>query len=114
MAICASKWVKVVDEGFTLYKKVRDYFDARKLNPPPQKFNLDDMANGDIDEARFLCFTYGKELGFSEKKIEDMITLTGNPISTLRLMTNLAVEARRMVKLENAGKLKLPKSQNAD
>lgn len=109
MALCAGKWIKVVDEGFTLYKKVREYFDKRKLNPPPPKFNLDDMAKSDIDEARHLCFEYGKELGFSNKKIEDMITLTGNPISTLRLMTNLAVEARRIVKLENARKLRLPR-----
>jgi len=111
MALCAGKWVKVVDEGFTLYKKVREYFDKRKLNPPPPKFNLDEMAASDIDEARYLCFEYGRELGFSQKKIEDMITLTGNPISTLRLMTNLAVEARRMVKLESAGKLRLPRQQ---
>jgi hypothetical protein len=108
MAVCAGKWVRVVDEGFTLYKKIQEYFDKRKLNPPPPKFNLDEMAASDIDEARLLCFEYGKELGFSKKKIEDMIELTGNPISTLRLMANLAVEARRMVKLENAGKLRLP------
>jgi len=68
------------------------------------------MAGSDIDEARALCFEYGKELGFTKARIEKMIDLTGNPISTLRLLTNLAVEARRMVKLENAGKLKLPKA----
>ena len=109
MAGCASKWIKAADEGFALFKKVRKYFDDRKLNPPPPKFDLDNMPGSDIDEARALCFEYGKELGFSKKRIEKMIELTGNPISTLRLLTNLAVEARRMVKLENAGKLKLPK-----
>ena len=109
MAACASKWVKVTDEAFTLFKKVRQYFDDRKLNPPPAKFDLDNMPGIDIDEARHLCFQYGDALGFSKKKIEDMIKLTGNPISTLRLLTNLAVEAKRMVKLANAGKLKLPK-----
>jgi hypothetical protein len=108
MALCAGKWIKVVDEGFTLYKKIKQYFDDRKLNPPPQKFNLDNMPPSDLDEARRLCFEYGKELGFPRKKIEDMIELTGNPISTLRLMTNLAVEARRLVKLQSAGKLQLP------
>jgi len=109
MATCASKWIKAADEGFALFKKIRKYFDDRKLNPPPLKFNLDEMSVKDIDDARTLCFDYGKELGFSEKKIEQMIELTGNPISTLRLLTNLAVEARRMVKLDRAGKLKLPK-----
>lgn len=109
MALCAGRWVKVVDEGFGLYKKIRAYFDSRKLNPPPPKFNLDEMAASDLDEARALCFEYGAELGFSKKKVEDIIRLTGNPISALRLMTNLAVEARRMVKLAAKGKLKLPK-----
>lgn len=109
MALCASRWIKVVDESFQLYKRVREYFDKHKLNPPPQKFNLDDMPGKDLDDARELCFAYGAELGFSKKKIEDMIHLTGNPISTLRLMTNLAVEARRLIKLQNAGKLQLPK-----
>jgi hypothetical protein len=109
MALCAGRWVKVVDEGFALYKKIRSYFDSRKLNPPPPKFNLDEMAASDLDEARALCFEYGTELGFSKKKVEDIIRLTGNPISALRLMTNLAVEARRMVKLQSKGKLKLPK-----
>jgi hypothetical protein len=109
MALCAGRWVKVVDEGFALYKKIRSYFDARKLNPPPPKFNLDEMAASDLDEARALCFEYGAELGFPKKKVEDIIRLTGNPISALRLMTNLAVEARRMVKLQSKGKLKLPK-----
>lgn len=112
MAMAASKWVKVVDESFTLYKKIRKYFDDRKLNPPPPKFDLDAMPAEDIDEARHLCFEYGAAMGFSRKRVSDMIDLTGNPISTLRLMTNLAVEAKRLVKLENAGKLRLPKPKD--
>lgn len=109
MGFCASRWIKVVDEGFTLFQKVKKYFDDRKLNPPPPKFDLDNMPGSDIDEARFLCFEYGEAMGLTKKKITEMIELTGNPISTLRLLTNLAVEARRMVKLDNKGKLKLPK-----
>ena len=108
LALCASRWVKVADEGFKLYKVIQEYFDKRKLSPPPKNLKLDDFSAKDIDEARSLCFEYGKELGFSRKKVEDMIELTGNPISTLRLMTNLAVEARRILRLQSAGKLVLP------
>lgn len=112
LALCAGRWIKVADEGFALYKRIQEYFDKRKLSPPPKILRLDDFAAKDIDEARALCFEYGRELGFSRKKVEDMIELTGNPISTLRLMTNLAVEARRIIKLQNAGKLLLPKPRD--
>lgn len=110
MGVCASRWIKVVDDAFALFKKIRQFFDLKKLNPPPPKFDLDAMSAKDIDEARALCFDYGAALGIPKKKIQDMIDLTGNPISTLRLMTNLAVEAKRMVKLSAAGKLKLPRA----
>ncbi len=114
MAFCASRWIKVADEGFALFRKVKKYFDDRKLNPPPPKFDLDNMPGKDIDEARALCFEYGEAMGLPKKKIAEMIDLTGNPISTLRLLTNLAVEARRMVKLDSKGKLKLPKPKPQD
>lgn len=109
MAGCASRWVKALGEGFDLFTKIQKYFDDRKLSPPPDRLDLDNFSPKDIEEARHLCFELGGKLDLTKERVESMIELTGNPISTLRLMVNLSNEARRIVRLEEAGKLKLPK-----
>ena len=35
----------------------------------------------DLDDARTLCFECGAERGFPKKQVEEIIRLTGNPIS---------------------------------
>jgi exosome complex RNA-binding protein Rrp42 (RNase PH superfamily) len=47
-------------------------------------------------------------LGLTQKQMDHMIDLTGNPISALKLAVMLAAETRKLVALEEHGKIKLP------
>ncbi|MDB5410579.1 MAG: hypothetical protein JWL84_5491, partial [Rhodospirillales bacterium] len=47
-------------------------------------------------------------IGLTPKQMDHLIDLTGNPISALKLAVMLAVETRKLVELEEHGKIKLP------
>ncbi|WP_291981394.1 hypothetical protein [Candidatus Accumulibacter sp. ACC005] len=110
LARCCKAWLEVAEKAGDLYGKVMKFFDERKLKRIPKKVDVDIVEPRDIDDARALCFEYGSFLGFTTNHIEYLIDLTGNPISALRLLVALSSEARRMISLEQQGKLKFPSS----
>lgn len=109
MAGCAKAWLKVGSDGFDLFEKIDKYFRDRKLSPPPKVLDLDNFRGEDVDLARSLCFEFGEKLGLQRSEIEHMIAMTGNPISTLRFLTNLSLEAKHLIRLQERQKLSLPK-----
>lgn len=108
LAFCVRAWIGTADKAVDLFAKIDKYFIDRKLRKIERKISLSEIGGDAIDEARVLCFELGKLLGFEKKNVELMIDLTGNPISTLRLMVTLGKEARRVADLQSKGKLKLP------
>ncbi|MCA3217679.1 MAG: hypothetical protein ING59_03795 [Burkholderiales bacterium] len=112
MAGCAAAWLRTGDKAFDLLVKIDKYFKDRKLSPPPKVINLNEFTGADVDLARALCFEFGEKLGLPKTEIEHMIAMTGNPISTLRFLTNLSMEAKRLVKLQEHQKLSLPPSSD--
>lgn len=108
LAFCARAWIHNAEKVFDLFTKINRYFEDRKLRRIEKLVSLDDIRPEFIDEARALCFEFGKVLGLDEKQAIQMIELTGNPISTLRLMVALSNESKRLIELQKAGKLKVP------
>lgn len=109
LAFCARAWIGTADKALDLFTKIDKFFEERKLRKIAKSFNLTQISPQAIDEAHGLCFDFGAFLGFDNRQIESMIELTGNPISTLRLLVSLSKESRRMAELETRGKLKLPR-----
>jgi hypothetical protein len=101
-------WIKNFDQAFDLFKKVDNYFSERKLRDLRKTGSIKDIDGDFIDEARTLCFEYGRYLGLKDKEIENVITLVGNPIAALRLLVAMSSEARRLHELEAHGKISLP------
>ena len=108
LAYCVRAWIATGDKAFDLFAKIDKYFIDRKLRRIGKTISLTEIGGDAVDEARALCFELGKLLGLEKKNVESMITLTGNPISTLRLMVTLGREARRVATLQSKGKLTLP------
>lgn len=103
-------WIKAIDSGIDLLKKIDNFFEERKLKKVSQSFSLSNIDGITIDEARALCFEIGKHLSLTDEVIESMVSLAGNPISALRLMVRLSAEARRVHGLTISGRLILPES----
>lgn len=104
----AGIWVKTFDQAFALFRKVDKYFDERKLRRLNEKGSLKDINGAFVDEARDLCFEYGRHLGLKPPQIESVIDLTGNPIAALRLLVAISAEARKLHDLQKQGKIQLP------
>jgi hypothetical protein len=102
-------WIGAGSDVVELFKKVEDYFDRRKLRRIKPNVSLDDIDGQAVDEARALCFEYGRALGLHQAQIEQVIELAGNPISGLRLLVVISSEARRLHQLEQQGKIALPR-----
>lgn len=113
LARCCKAWLEVAEKAGDLYSKVTKFFEERKLKRIPRTLDLSTISSKDVDDAKSLCFEYGAFLGFTPAHIEYLIDLTGNPISALRLLVALSSEARRMISLQQQGKLKFPTSVNA-
>lgn len=105
-----NEWIKVIDSGTDLLKKIDNYFEERKLKKISQSFSLSNIDGLTIDEARALCFEVGKCLSLPDGTIDSVISLAGNPISALRLLVHLSTEARRVHKLTQSGRLSLPEN----
>jgi hypothetical protein len=101
-------WVKFADEAFELYKKIDDWFEAKKLKRVANNFNAEQFPSSSVNEATDLCYEFGDLMGLDRRFIENTIDVTGNPISALRLLASLAKEARRIDTLVAQGKLRLP------
>jgi hypothetical protein len=101
-------WIKNFDQAIEVFRKVDGYFAERKLRDLRRTGSINDIDGKFIDEARALCFEYGRYLGLPDERIDGIITLTGNPISALRLLVSISSEARRLYKLQEQGKIKLP------
>lgn len=105
-----NEWIKAMDSGFDLLKKVQDFFEKRQLRKVPPRFSLSDIDGATVDEARELCFEVGKSLSFEDRAVESLIDLAGNPISALRLLIRLSVDVRNVHKLKQSGRLTLPEA----
>lgn len=101
-------WIKNFDQAFDTFKKVDGYFSERKLRDLKKTGSIEDIDGQFVDEARALCFEYGRYLGLADERIDGVITLTGNPIAGLRLLVGISNEARRLYQLQEQGKIKLP------
>ena len=108
IAVAVRTWADAFEKVLDLMTRIGKFFDDRKLRSIPNKLSLDKIGGRTVDDARRLCFEIGRLLGFEQARIEEMIELTGNPISTLRLLVSLANEARRIDDLAKAKKLTLP------
>jgi len=108
IAKCTSMWAKAGTDVLELLERIGEFFKKKKLDRPMRNFNLDDIRGMDIDTARGLLGEMGKYLGFSQKQVEHLVDLTGNPISALRLMVALANESKKVSEMIEHGKLKLP------
>ena len=106
-------WIKNFDQTIDLVKKVDEYFRERKLRDLRDKGSIQDIDGAFVDEARDLCYEYGRYLGLDDRRIESVITLTGNPIAALRLLVAISSEARRLYQLEEDGKISLPRGPGA-
>jgi hypothetical protein len=103
-------WVKFADEALALYQKIEEFFERRKLKKVANNFNADQFPSSAIDEATDLCYEFGELMSLNKKFVDDSITITGNPISALRMLASMAKEARRIDQLVSDGKLKLPEN----
>ena len=101
---CVRSWLKTVGDGFQIYKEIDDYFYRRRLRRIPRNFDLDQLTPADIDKARELCFEMGRSLGIAAPTIERVLSLTGNPISGLKLFAQMAHETQRLANLDRSGK----------
>ena len=70
--------------------------------------SLADIDGATIDEARAMCFEVGKMLSMPDTQVENVIDITGTPISALRMLMTMAGAARKTGELASKGKLKLP------
>jgi hypothetical protein len=92
-------------------KDVDDYFYRRRLRRIPRNFDLDQLTPADIDKARSLCFELGEAAGLGEMQVERVLSLTGNPISGLKLLAQVTHETERLAKLDRSGKASVSKSK---
>jgi hypothetical protein len=53
----------------------------------------------------------GTNLGLNVDQIERVLNLTGNPISGLKLLAQIAHEAEKLARLERGGKAKIAQSR---
>lgn len=56
-------WIGAGVEVIGLFEKVGEFFDRRKLRKIKPNVSLDDIDGQTVDEARALCFEYGRALG---------------------------------------------------
>lgn len=108
LGIVARIWIKNFDLAFDTFKKVDGYFSERKLRDLRRTGSIEDIDGNFVDEARALCFEYGRHLGLQDNRINAVIDLAGNPIAALRLLVGMSSEARRLYQLQEQGKIKLP------
>jgi hypothetical protein len=88
---------------------VEKYFENRKsLKRPRRETKIDSDLAGSVDEARALCFEVGEILGFDPISCENLISITGNPISALKYLAVAGAEGRKLAELQKQGLLELP------
>jgi hypothetical protein len=111
LSLCVRSWSKTASAAFELYKEIDEYFYKRRLTRIPRNFDLDQLSPSDIDRARELCVEMGTNLGLNVDQIERVLNLTGNPISGLKLLAQIAHEAEKLARLERGGKAKIAQSR---
>jgi hypothetical protein len=111
MSKCVQSWIKTGRDTLELYKEVTSYFQERRLQRIPKNFDLDQLTSADIDAARTLCFEMGQALGLAEPEVERVLQLTGNPISGLKLLAQIAHETEKLGRLDRANKAKVSASR---
>lgn len=115
LAACVSAWAKAGQDVVDLFERIDRFFEERKLRKIPRRVDVGATIQAkDLDDARKLCDELAPKLGFSQRDVDKLIDLTGNPISSLRLMVALSNESRRMLEMEEHGKLKLPRKSIED
>jgi hypothetical protein len=100
-------WITNAGKAVDVMQKIDEFFATRKLREI-KKGSITDIDGDWIDEARDLCFEYGRFLGMEDARIEAAIELAGNPIAGLKLLVAISNEARRLYQLAGQGKIRLP------
>ena len=108
-AAAVTAWIDAADRTLGFIERVENFFRDRKLQSIPKKFSLSDLDGRTLDEARKACFEAGEFLGMERTHVENIIDITGNPISALRMLMVMAGSAKKTGRLSSNGKLKLPK-----
>jgi len=111
LSLCVRSWLKTGTKAFQLYKDIAEYFQKRRLLRIPRNFDLDQLTPADVDRARELCFEFAKDLGMQERHVERILNLTGNPISSLKLLAQIGRESERLGRLELGNKAKLSQAR---
>ena len=107
-AYAAKSWIEVAEKTLDLIERIEKFFERRRLKKIEKKVSLADIDGATIDEARAMCFEVGKMLSMSDTQVENVIDITGTPISALRMLMTMAGAARKTGDLAAKGKLKLP------
>ena len=111
LAKVVREWTAAGSGLVELYEKIEKFFAARPLlRRPARNFNLAAVAGKDIDDAKELMFDLGREIGLTDKLCERVLDMAGNPLSGLKFVVALALQARNVSELERRGLLELPAS----
>jgi hypothetical protein len=108
MAKVVKSWTEAGSGLLDLYQKAEKFFaDHPIFRKPGRNFNLTAVAGRDIDDARALMFDLGGMIGLDKAMCERVLDMSGNPISGLRFVVALALQARKISVLQDRGLLKL-------
>jgi len=83
--------------------RIEQFFKVRKgLKRPKRETKLDDDMAISLDEARTLCFEVAEKIGFDSISCDKLITIVGNPFSTLKYLVAAAGEGRKLADLQKS------------
>jgi hypothetical protein len=114
LAIAAKNWIETGEKALDFIERVRDFFRKRNLEKIERRFSLGSIDGASLDVARAMCFEAGRMLELPDTQVENIIEITGNPISALRMLMTMAGTARNTGDLASKGKLKLSAKRRAD
>ncbi len=111
MAKVVKAWTEAASGLPDLYEKIQKFFSEHtNFRRPGRNFNLTSVQGKDVEDAKALMFDLGQTIGLDRVMCDRVLDMAGNPISGLRFMTALALQARKISTLEQRGLLTLPHS----
>ncbi len=109
LAKVVKEWTGALAGIVETYDKIHAFFEKhRHLRRPPRNFNLGQVSGAEVDEARTLMFELGHQMGLDDTLCNRVLEMAGNPVSGLKFMAALTLQARTVARLGARGLLELP------